>query len=157
MTDLGLCIYNSLWQVDTCHACRLDTAIPMHIDTLQVCKEVVMSVLWPWSVFQQTKSHCKGRSSDLSRCCAFPIILTSGKECIQQKETYSNWYCSGFAPDSLITVCSKKETYCSKLWCKDMLFFLIFKKRNKKTSATLVSVADAVICLLIVNCLEFGV
>ena len=94
---------------------------------------------------------CKGRSSDLSRCCAFPIILTSGKECIQQKETYSNWYCSGFAPDSLITVCSKMETYCSKLRCKDMLFFLIFKKRNKKTSATLVSVADAVICLLIVK------
>ena len=32
-----------------------------------------------------------------------------------------------------------------------MLFFLIFKKCNKKTSATLVSVADAVICLLIVK------
>lgn len=36
---------------------------------------------------------------------AFPIFI-SGKECDKiscRREIYSNWYCPGFAPDSLFT------------------------------------------------------
>ena len=62
---------------------------------------------------------------------------------------------TGIVPDlhriPLSPFAAKRRRIAPNCGAKILLFFLIFKKCNKKTSATLVSVADAVICLLIVK------
>ena len=155
MTDLGLCIYNSLWQVDTCHACRLDTAIPIHIDTLQVCKEVVMSVLWPWSVVQQTKSHAK---VGLLTC---PVVAPSQSSWPVAKNAYNKkrLTATGIVPDlhriPLSPFAAKWRRIAPNCTAKLYIFSLSPKIMNKKTSATSYECCGC--CYMFVNCLGFRV
>lgn len=87
-------------------------------------------------VLQVKNLKCKGRSSDLSLCRAFPV-LPSGKECDSlrfriRNGTYSNRYCYGFTPYFLftsLTASGRRGTICKckiiyNFWnCKQTVYF----------------------------------